>query len=154
MRTRNVKVEGLEICVERRSGRNLWQQLHRRTEEKPVIMMTLGLAFPNMMSHWSPLCVSSISYVFHISHISNVFHISRLYSVVVLLLFYLISLQGFDFHQFLNFTFPYHIVMVLGSTHHSLEWWPYSENAWGHIMVGWKNGWLEEWMDGCIDRSQ
>lgn len=75
MQTRNVKVERLEICVERRSVRNLCQQLHGRAEEKPVIMMTLGPAFPNMMSHWSPLCVSSIS---------NIFHISHLYSVVVL----------------------------------------------------------------------
>lgn len=77
MLTRNVKVERLEICVKRRSGRNLCQQLHGIAEEKPVIMMTLGLAFPNMMSHWSPLCVICIS---------NVFHISQIYSVVVLLL--------------------------------------------------------------------
>jgi len=75
MQTKNVKVERLEICVERRSGRNLCQQLQGRDEEKPVIMTTLGLALPNMMSHWSPLCVSSIS---------NIFNISHLYSVAVL----------------------------------------------------------------------
>jgi hypothetical protein len=90
MQTRNVKVERWEICVERRPSRNLCQQLHGRTEEKPVIMMTLGLAFPNMMSHRSPLCVSCIS---------NIFHISHLYSVVVLPFFYLIRFQGFDSYQ-------------------------------------------------------
>ena len=75
MQTKNVNVKRVEICVERRSGRNLCQQLQGRAEEKPVIMMTLGLAFPNMLSHWSPLCVSSIS---------NIFHIGHLYSVAVL----------------------------------------------------------------------
>ena len=87
---RNVQVERLEICVERRYGRNLYQQFRRRIEEKPVIMMTLGLAFPNLMSHWSPLCVLCVS------RILNIFRIRQLYSVVDLLFFYLIRLQGFD----------------------------------------------------------
>jgi hypothetical protein len=72
--------------VERRLGRNLCQQLHGRIEEKPVIMMTLGLAFPNMMSHWSPWCVSCIS------------NKSPLFSGCASI-FYLIRLQGFDSYQ-------------------------------------------------------
>ena len=141
MQTRNVKVERLEICVERRPGRNLYQQLRGRNEEKPVIMMTLGLAYPNVMSHCVPLCVSCISSIFHISH---------LYSVVVLpFFFHLIRLQGFDSYQIvLNFAFPYHIVTVLRSTHHSLYWWPWVSLKWECMRS--HNGWMEEWMDGWM----